>query len=82
MPAFDAVARELSRQSAGGGADGGRRQERWGEEPDDETDAGSGLGSFPAEVVAGLLNLHLALSVLDDERHAISDDLAVLASLV
>ena len=57
MPACDAVARELPRQSADGGADGGRRQERRGEEPDDEADAGAGLDSLAAEVVAGLLDV-------------------------
>ena len=81
MPAWSAVARELPRQSADGGADGGRRQERRGEEPDDEADAGAGLDALAAEVVAGLLDVHLALGVLDDERHAVGDDLAVACEL-
>ena len=76
-----AVARELPRQSADGGADGGRRQQRRGEEPDDETDAGADLDALAAEVVAGLLDVHLALGVLDDERHAVGDDLAVACEL-
>ena len=81
MPACDAVARELPGQRAGGGADGGRRQKRRGEQPDDETDAAAHLGALAAEVVAGLLDVHLALGVLDDERDAVGDDLVVACEL-
>ena len=75
MPACAAVAGELPRQRAGGGADGGRRQERRGEQPDDETDAAADLGALAAEVVAGLLDVHFAVGVLEDECDAVGDDL-------
>ena len=75
------MSRELPGQCAGGRADDGRRQERRSEQPDDQTDAGAGLDALAAEVVAGLLHVHLALGVLDDERHAVGDDLAVACEL-
>ena len=81
MPAWTRWRANLPASAAGGGADGGRRQERRGEEPDDEADAAAGLGALAAEVVAGLLDVHLAVGVLDDERHAVGDDLAVAGEL-
>ena len=61
-----AVAGELARQSADGATDDGGGQEWRGEEPDDEADAGAGLDALAAEVVAGLVDVHLALGVLID----------------
>ena len=81
MPACTRWRGELPRQCAGGGADGGRRQERRGEQPDDEADAAADLDALAAEVVAGLLDVHLAVGVLDDERDAVGDDLAVACEL-
>ena len=64
MPACDALAGELADDAAGGGSDGRGREQRRREEAHDEADAAADLGALAPEVVAGLLDLHLALGVL------------------
>ena len=64
MPAWTRW-RANSHQSADCGADGGRREEWRGEEPDHEPDAGARRECLATEVVAGLLDVDLALGVLD-----------------
>lgn len=70
MPAWTRYARDLPANPPTAPRTTVAGQERRGEEPDDEADAGAALDALAAEVVAGLLDVHLALAVLDDKGHA------------
>ena len=49
--------------------------------PDHEADAAADLGALAAEVVAGLLDVHLAVGVLGDEDDAVGRDRLLLGEL-
>src|SRR6266516_4243531 len=80
-PALEPVLGELARHAAERRSDRGRGQQRRCEEADDEPNASADLEALATQVVACLIDLHLAFGVLLDEDNALDRDHLVLGEL-